>query len=276
LLILCLDNGVHFIINGKYKVLILPQSVAMSHKECQQIKAFVSAGGTVIADNMTATMDEHCKRLPYGQLDELFGIQRSEVIWRAKADTGVLPLTAEGAMPLQIYEPDIITTKGDAGYIVNNVPAIIINRIYKGRAVYLNLDMHDYGKYRLVPRKGDNYRNCFSQLLKEAGIEANIKVFNNGHSALCVEVLRYYNDNADYVALMRNPEFDADSLSTIGYPDNSELEKTISVQVLFTKQVHLTDIRTGKEFGITDHVTVELDPWSPTILKIQKWIVRYM
>src|SRR5262249_7704103 len=87
------------LIKGGFKVLMLPQSVAMSPRECRQVEAFVRVGGTVIADNMTATMDEHCRRLPQGQLDTLFGIRRSSVAWRGEAGGGTLPAAA-GAAPL--------------------------------------------------------------------------------------------------------------------------------------------------------------------------------
>jgi len=60
------------LISGRYKVLLLPQSVAISAAEKKAIEAFVNSGGVVIADNMTATMDEHGKRLAKGQLDEMF------------------------------------------------------------------------------------------------------------------------------------------------------------------------------------------------------------
>jgi hypothetical protein len=36
------------------KVLILPQSIAMSAKECQAVRNFVDRGGTVVADCRTA------------------------------------------------------------------------------------------------------------------------------------------------------------------------------------------------------------------------------
>lgn len=58
-----------------YKVLMLPQSIAMSAEECRRVEEFVRGGGTVIADGPTAVMDEHCRRLPRGQLDGLFGIR---------------------------------------------------------------------------------------------------------------------------------------------------------------------------------------------------------
>ncbi len=261
------------LLNGNYKVLLLPQSVAMSREEVKQIEAFVQAGGTVIADNMTATMDEHCKRLPQGQLDELFGIQRSGVDWRPKTEAGALTPTTAGLEPLQVYEPDVVVTTGNACHTTENAPAIIENRVGKGCAVYLNLDMHDYGRYRLTPPKGKDYQELFRRLLKEAGVEAHVKVLNaaDAQPATCVEVCRYRGNGADYVALMRNPEFDADSLRDVGYPDNTELEKKVHVQVILAQQTQVTDVRTGKVLGVTDSVMVELDPWSPTILKLLGW-----
>ena len=58
------------------KVMILPQSVAMSSQEVAALRRFVERGGWLIADAQTALMDAHCKRLPKGQLDDFFGIER--------------------------------------------------------------------------------------------------------------------------------------------------------------------------------------------------------
>jgi len=264
-----IENGE--LLNGRYKVLLLPQSVAMSERECQQIKDFVRAGGAVIADNMTATMDEHCKRLSQGQLDELFGIQRSGVGWRVKAEAGELPNATDGGEALQIYEPDISVTTGKARKTTEGTPAIIQNSVGKGSAIYLNLDMHNYGKYRLTPPKGRNYQELFRRLLKEAGVETPVKVLNEAgiQPATCVEVSRYRGNGADIIALMHNPEFDANSFGNIGYPDNSELEKSERVQVIFAQRAQVTDVRAGKLLGVTDRVTLELEPWSPIILELR-------
>jgi len=212
-----IENGE--LLKGGYKLLLLPQSVAMSKKECEQVEAFVRAGGTVIADNMTATMDEHCKRLPQGQLDALFKQ----------------------------------------------------NRVGKGRAVSLNTNLRDYGKLRLTPPQGEEFRELFRRLFREAGIEAPVKIVGAGVPArpACVEVVRYRGNGADYVALLRNPEFDAPSFRDLGYPDNAALEKTETVQVILPKKAQVKDARTGKSFGATDRVTVELEAWSPVILEMR-------
>lgn len=261
-----IENGE--LLDGGYKVLLLPQSVAMSQGECQQIEAFANAGGTVIADNMTATMNEHCRRLPNGQLDKLFGIRRSGVDWRPEPAAGELPSVVDGSKSLQVFEPDISVTAGKAQY--EDTPAIIKNRVGKGRAVYLNIDMHNYGEYRLTPPDGENYRTCFRQILKESGIKAKVQVLTaDDQPAVCVEIWRYRSDDADYIAIMRNAEVDADSLGNIGYRDSENLEKSIALQVILKQQAQVKDVRTGQILGVTDRVIVHLDPWSPKILELR-------
>jgi hypothetical protein len=247
------------LLRAGYKVLLLPESVAMSEQECRQIEAFVRAGGTLIADNMTATMDEHCRRLSQGQLDELFGIRRKSVGWSAKAQ-------AEG------FEPDLEMVSGKAQLTANGVPIIIENRAGDGRTVYLNLGLHDYGKYRLTPPRGDTLRELFARLLKDSGVEAPIRVLNvdDDSPVPCLEVWRYAGDDGQYIALMRNPEFDAASLKQVGYPDNAEIEKRVRIRVLFDREIRVSDVRTGDAFGPVTQIETDLEPWSPVILKLEE------
>jgi len=264
-----IENGE--LVRSGYKVLLLPQSVAMSKRECRQIEAFVRAGGTVIADNMTATMDEHGKRLRAGQLDELFGIRRSGTSWRGKAVAGTLPPAASSHAPLEVYEPDIAVTTGKARSNAIQAPAIIENRAGKGHAFYLNLDMHDYGKYRLSPPKDAGYKRLFDTLLKEAGVAPAVKVTSaaSDQPIAGLEIWRYRGGGAECIALMRNPEFDAESLRDEGYPGNAALEQRARLQLVFQQKSQVRDLRSGKILGTTDRVTVDLDAWSPTILELR-------
>ena len=116
-----------------------------------------------------------------------------------------------------------------------------------------------------------SYQDCFRQLLSEAGVEAPIKVLRaeDGQPASCVEVWRYRGDDADYVALIRNAEVDADSLGNIDYREDADLGMVARLEVVLQKQAQVKDVRTGEELGTTDRVTVELDPWSPKILELR-------
>jgi hypothetical protein len=224
------------LITGGYRVLLLPQSVAMSEMEAAEIEAFVRAGGTVIADNMTATMNEHCRRLPAGQLDSLFGIQRAGTGWTARPESGTFG-------EFEVYEPGI--------------PPMTVNQAGAGRAVYLNINLRDYGKLRLSPPAGKPFTEAFRELFRAAGIEAPVQVLEavTGEPASGVEVWRYRRDGTEYVVLMRNPEFAADSLKSVGYPSNDALEQPARLRIRFAS---------GSE------IERELDPWSPMLIDLRE------
>ena len=258
------------LIQGGYKVLLLPQSVAMSDKEARRIEAFVRAGGTVIADNMTATMDQHLKRLPGGQLDDLFGLRQS-TNWRAAGTGGTLAASTSG-LPLAGFDPDLTLTTGAARYTTDSgVPVVIENAVGAGRAVYLNLDMHDYGRSRLQPPNGDEDRALFQDLLAGSGVASPVPVTDTGGNAVPgVRVWRYWTPNADLIAVMRNPEGEVSALAAVGYPDNTELEKPARIRILLGSAATVANVRTGDSYGVTDTVETDLDPWSPVILEVRR------
>lgn len=55
-----------------YRVLLLPHSSSLSHKETDAMRAFVQSGGTLIADSMPGLFDEHSRRLSASPLADLF------------------------------------------------------------------------------------------------------------------------------------------------------------------------------------------------------------
>lgn len=256
------------LLKRKFKVLLLPQSVAMSAKECEQIKAFVSAGGVIIADNMSATMDEHCKRLPKGQLDDLFGVDRKSAGWSPTPNSGEIWVTRDE--PIAVYEPDILTTTGKPMFQAK-APAVIVNRYGKGFAVYLNLDFRDYGKLRLLPPKGKAYRDLMRNLLKMAGLEAPVKIVNadTGQEVACVEVWRYKGKGAEYVAVIRNPEFRISELGQVGYSASEALEKPERIQITFARKSRIRNVMTGQDYGVTAQLTSVFEPWTPLIFELR-------
>jgi hypothetical protein len=263
-----IENGE--LLSGGYRALLLPQSVAMSAAEAAAIDEFARSGGLVVADNMTATMDERCRRLPAGQLDALFGIRRSGVGWRPGPAGGVLDPGDAALAPLEGFEADIARIAGTSQQTSTGIPVIIDNAVGSGRVVYLNLDMHNYGRYRLTPPRGDAYRDLFARLLADSGIEPVIRVVDagSGMPVPCTEVWRYSGPTSEYIAVMRNPEFGATSiLQEAGYPDNSAIETPVRIRVRLDRPSAVADVRTGQVFVNAESVEATLDPWSPLILR---------
>jgi hypothetical protein len=60
------------LLQGGYRVLVLPHSSALSAAEAAAIHEFVEQGGTVIADGDPGAFDEHGRRLQQSQLADLF------------------------------------------------------------------------------------------------------------------------------------------------------------------------------------------------------------
>jgi hypothetical protein len=69
----------------------------MSSREVEALRRFVQRGGWLIADSQTALMDGHCKRLPKGQLDDLFGIER-KTTHLSSGSPGLRPVLASGTV----------------------------------------------------------------------------------------------------------------------------------------------------------------------------------
>ena len=78
---------------GRFKVFVMPLSLAVSRREAAAIESFARAGGIVIADAAPGLFDDHCAWAPAGQLSELFGMDAGSSEKRAlrapKATGGV-------------------------------------------------------------------------------------------------------------------------------------------------------------------------------------------
>lgn len=61
------------------RVLILPESSAISEREVAEIRAFASNGGCVVGDRHSATHDIHCNLLAKGALDDVFASGKGAV-----------------------------------------------------------------------------------------------------------------------------------------------------------------------------------------------------
>ena len=124
---------------------------------------------------------------------------------------------------------------------------IVEKRTGKGRAIYLNLDMHDYGGMRADWAAGEAYRSLFERLFEGAGLEAPVRV-TGGRGVL---VRRFAGKNAGYVAFLQSAPKPAGP---------------VRIHVTFPKAFRIW--RDGRDLGTARQLDLDLEPSRAVLLEL--------
>ncbi|MGH9615300.1 MAG: beta-galactosidase trimerization domain-containing protein [Acidobacteriaceae bacterium] len=282
---------------GEYKVFILPQSIAMSAKEAEQIRAFVQNGGTLVADMRVAELDEHGRenrrgRNPQGghggHLDDLFGIAHGPAQSFAKSvqgtgSEGALHLEGNALREIRPGDATVVTTTGKALAHSGNVPMVIVNQVGSGRAIFLNMEIADYAYLRLQPNSNSSFPDLVEDILAWAEVTPPVRVLAaDGKRLPGTEVVTFSNGSCEQVAVFRNPQTDSGGWGS--YPslvatgsapvidpaimaniDNSLLEKEAEITLEWPEERQAYDVRGRKDLGKIRTLKATLDPWSALV-----------
>ena len=265
---------------NEFRALILPQSLAVSSREVEQIRQFVHTGGILIADYRAATMNEHGRDLGRGQLDDLFGITHSKGQPSGSGVSGMenyLSLHLQGRkLDLMIGDEGLRATTGKALAQSGQIPLIVVNDFGQGKAVFLNVELASYPYQRLTRNSPTSLPEIMEQVFGLAGIQPQARVLDEAGKRLAgAEAVRFANGAYEHVAIFRNPQFDDGGWGDLptqaergwaGPIDNSRLEKQAQITVAWPAGMATYDIRGRRDLGIIDKIQMTLDPWSPVVL----------
>jgi len=253
--------------SGKYKVLILPLSLALSDQEEKKIEAFVSSGGIVIADAAPGLMDEHCAWQQNEAANRLFGINSPTAEKRVfKLASGDIAVTDEGARwglaakdlsGLTAVEPDVKATTGTALLRIGSADAVIVRHFGKGWTVYLNAILDQYPKQRAAKFGGANYRALVNALFTRGGVERAIEVLgNDGHPISQAQIARYHFGDADVLTIVKDYVGVAGVVGQDGVTvyNDANLGQVAKQQITIKlpRKVFVADVRSGKQLGYTN------------------------
>lgn len=177
---------------GCYRVFILPESIALSAREVDEIRRFVTAGGTVIADGWCGLMDERCVRHERPALDEVFGVSRGEEVALGESvKVSARVAGKETVLRIRPAETGVRTTGipfGDSG----GVPALVSSKMGKGQTWYLNLDLSSWPVDRQTRSPNEQgLRDVVGNVLASAGVRPPLRVTCASGKPAHVEVVRY-------------------------------------------------------------------------------------
>jgi hypothetical protein len=250
------------------KVFVLPYSLALSDREVAEVGRFVEEGGLLIADGASGLFDEHVAWRASGPLDGILGIAapppRERVTPRPRTSGKVEP-TAEGRSAglraadlagLEALETSVRAGTGKALARVGGADLVVVNRVGRGTAVYLNtlLDRREgkQGPRRSSPAQGALVRT----LLAQAGVRPALSVTDPaGRPVSDVRVARYRFGGHEVVALLIGHLDVRTSFSRDGVTvyEDAALGRVVrhEVDVALPSLGHVTNARTGEDLGET-------------------------
>jgi hypothetical protein len=153
---------------SRYRVLVLPDIAALSDKQCQQIRDYVTAGGRIVATGETSLYDELGKRRANFGLADLFGcdyvktengvknsyltprhphalthgLEDAPRIIGATQQITVKPHGSE-KQPLTLVPsyPDLPMERVWTNSLETDIPMVFCRQVGKGRVVYFPMDL---------------------------------------------------------------------------------------------------------------------------------------
>jgi len=281
-------------LNKKFKVIILPKTICLSDKEAQALKRFVYDGGILIADYLCGMMDQRGRGREKGILDDLFGIARDESMGYMNGK-GLTEIDAEkhqkpfldrfsnydGAYrygDMVVFErgtkhrPDFkaVEVKDRSG-LLNRASVLIENRPNRGQTFYLNLSPIEYwDPTRRFSDYGHTFRKIVSAMMKSAGIQARVTLYENENASNMIEPLYWKNGNKHYLGLIKNPTGQRE-LKTVG--QKSEVQgitgQEVDIQLKFKDPIRgLVNLRTNKIFGPGHVFCDKFKPWEGNLYKV--------
>ncbi len=273
---------------GAYKLLILPETMAVSARLAVALRNFVHKGGVLVADGRCARMDGHCRQAQAGLLDDLFGVRHGPAL--TLKPTGALRSPPRGAKSWLAGDLALSSLHGldaelrldpgsgaEAAAMAGAAPAIVRRRFGKGWAVYLNADVHSYNRDRhdLACQAPAAWRAIADTLFVMAGIQpaASVEEQSLGTTA-GVEVTRFTQGGAEMLAALVNRTY---RVSGVGEKLTGDTLQSFAVRrrlhFTFPEAAHTWNSRSGEYLGLVDSVAQWLQPLTPLILSRLPYMV---
>jgi hypothetical protein len=261
------------------RVFVLPYSTALSDREVAAIRRFVEEGGVLLADGAAGLFDEHVAWRETAALDALFGVTapsprtrpapapRLKGAVRVTREGSALGLQARELAGLEALEPAVRAREGRPLVRVGGADLAVVNRVGKGRAVYLNALLDHGGASR------DAWRAVVRAVLADAGVRPAVSVTDPaGRPVKQVRVARYRFGAQEVVALLSGQldvktSFGRDGVTVYEDAAKGHVVRH-EVDVALPRSMHVTNARTGEALGETSRLHTTLTAGDALVLAL--------
>ena len=230
-----------------FDVLVLPLTVSLSPEEAAAVRKFVDEGGTALADSAPGLLSGHCRVLPQGALDSLFGVTHADAVKDRKVE-GELKVSGsahgltlgEWSQGTSLMTAGVALAGGKALGMAGQTPAYVVHPTGKGKTLYMNCTMARYLELRGGGRE-QAMREQFRAILDWAGARQAAPVTTpEGRPIDKLVVYRHQNGQAYLLSCVL------------------DAEKDQPARVDFGREGFIYDVRAGKPLGKAAGVSVTL------------------
>ncbi len=285
----------------RYRVFVMPMSMALSPAEAQRVRDFAAAGGVVIADAAAGVMDDHCAWQSDGLLNDFFGIRTvpsekrklsgsSAVETNADGDvsgtrqspgvSGAVSATADGVSwglsaealeGLEAAEEGVAATTGKPLARVGKTDVGIVRQIGTGWAVYLNVLLDRYPELRSRNYGGGAYRKLVDTIFARMNLRPSMPVLGAGGAPLQqVQAVRYRFGDSRVLALVKE-NVGAEGIAgrdgvTVYNDANLGAVAREEISIRLPEKLFVHNITTGESLGQTDVVRTSITTGGAVVL----------
>jgi len=138
----------------------------------------------------------------------------------------------------------------------------------QGKAIYLNVGMLNYYRARLLGKEQGTVR-LMGRLFKDASVAPVFSVTDlSGDPAVGLEVHTFRSGGVSIVGLLANRQLDIEDLGPPEVISNQRFEKPRTVLLSLPGDFYVYDVRAAKALGKRKQLTIQLDPYEPTIFSV--------
>ncbi len=145
---------------------------------------------------------------------------------------------------------------------------LTVRSVGRGKAIYLSADVLNYYRDRLLGKE-QMVRELVGKLL-QANVSPPTYAFADpsGEPLVGIETHVFRNGGVDIVGLHTNPQLSVADLGPSETISNRRFEKPRTVTLTLAEESYLYDLRAAKPLGKHKQLTMQLDPYEPTLLAV--------
>ncbi|MEN6400913.1 MAG: beta-galactosidase trimerization domain-containing protein, partial [Armatimonadia bacterium] len=240
----------------QYKVLFLPFASCVSDAMAENLRKYVEAGGTLVADGRVGMMTGDGKVRETRVLDEVFGVKGEAGMAGLQRKTVVGKLSVEGReTDVTVLEPGLQVTTGKAWAVVGKTPVLVGNALGKGQAVTLNVSLAGIRDERTKAGLQPLERLV---CMTAGGLDTPALVRTEGDDTIphCMNTVSWRDGDNRYIAFMRD-------FRVRGVPAQNAVARLLQKRFVY-------DLRAGKQVGTgkVDQVKFKLDRGYPAVYSL--------